>query len=184
MPGEVDARACGEARDLEQAGDTAAAGDVRLQAVHRACLEQVPEVGEHVAVLPRSDLEPAGARLPQEPQSGEVGRGDRLLEPGDPPFTAVATGPAERLFPVECSVRVDEELGVVADRPSRGIEARRIRVRVAAEVHLPPGDAAGPPAAELLGEAFVRVGGEAAAPVDGYFFVRSVEETGERKVEQ
>src|SRR5581483_6998189 len=60
-----------EAGDLEQPADAAAAGDVRLQAVDGAGLQQVAEVGEYVRVLTRRDVEAAGTPVAQEPQPFE-----------------------------------------------------------------------------------------------------------------
>src|SRR5207248_3168015 len=84
--GDLEAVAVRESGELEEPRDAAAAGDVELEAVDRARLEQVERVARDVDVLACRDLETGGALLAHEPQSLEVGGGDRLLEPAHAPL--------------------------------------------------------------------------------------------------
>ena len=96
------------------------------QRVTSACRQSTQPIrlrksASDIGVLAGGDVERRS--LAHEPQPGEVGRRDRLLEPAYVPFVDVARGPAQCLLRRERAVRVDVQLGV-ADR-------RRVRRRAA-----------------------------------------------------
>ena len=89
------------------------------------------EVGQLVAVLAGGDRHPAGRPVAQQPQALEVVGGDRLLEPAHVRLAAEALGELERLLARVGAVRVDEQLGVRADRRARRADALGIARRIA-----------------------------------------------------
>src|SRR5581483_7713359 len=111
----------------------------------------------------------------------EVGGRDRFLEPRHVPLERVPLGPAERVLRGESPVRVHVERDLVADRLARDVEPVRVPLRIAAELHLHPRNAAGRPARELLAEALVGVRAKPPAAVDGHVAVRGSEELDERE---
>ena len=125
----------------QEAGDPAAARDVRLQAVDAA--EEVAEVGRHVGVLAGGDVKAGRRAVAQQPQALEVGRAHRLLVPRHAPLACKPRRPRERLLAGERAVRVDVQLRVVADRLPCSVEPFRVALRVPAR---PSSSRAGCPA--------------------------------------
>ena len=84
----------------QEAGDAAAAGDVGLQHVDRAGLEQAPGVVEGVDVFAGGDVHGGRRAVAHSAQTGQIVGGHRLLEPADIVFRR-AFGEAQRLLAAE-----------------------------------------------------------------------------------
>ena len=84
----------------------------------------------------------------------------------------------------ESAVRVDEELDVVADRLAGGVEAHRVALGLAPDLHLHARDPGLRPTAELVTQPLVCVGAEAAAAVDRDVLMRRAQQDDERHAEQ
>ena len=152
---------------LQPAGHAQAARRVRLQDVDCARLEHVPEVPGVEAVLTGGDrLWNAAAH---ERETLEIIGRDRLLEVADALLRELL-GQANRLLDGVGAVGVDEQLRVGTDRLARHPHPLDVDrwpgAPIGADLHLDARDSLLDPAAELLGELRVRVGGEAAAAVD------------------
>src|SRR5207244_1775781 len=146
---------------VEEAGVAAAARDVDLQAGDGVGLQQVAEVGGDVCILAGSHIDRRAFAHVTQP--GEVGRADGLLEPARAPLVRVPLGPSDRVVAVKRAVRVDEQLRVLSDRQTRGVQPGGIVVRRTADLDLHARDSLRNPARELVGEALERIRGEAAA---------------------
>ena len=142
--------------------------------------EQVPEVGRHVCVLAGRDARAARARARSRARRGR--RSSPAPRTTSRPTRARTASPsASACFGRERAVRVDVQLGVVADRLAGGVETLRIAPRLAAELHLHARDAAPRPsrrAARAAGSSEYER--EAAAAVDRDGLVRSRQEVCER----
>ena len=125
------ATGCGpgtERRDLQKAGDAAAASRVGLQHVHGPGLEHAAEVAQVVSRIRRR-------RCPCPPARG---RGAGAALPGRPRTRALRTshaqvgkalGEGQGLLAAVGAVGVDKQLGFIADRRSGGPDAARSRRR-------------------------------------------------------
>ena len=155
----------------EQAGDAAAARRVGLQAVDGAD-ETDGSRPASLRTRRRRCPCPAGARSRSRrspSRSSELtGSSNQVdAELGEP------LGEAQRLLHGQGAVRVDEQLGFVADRLAGGADPLQVGARLAADLHLHPRDALVDPAAELLAQLAQRVRAEAAAAVDRHLVVRA-----------
>src|SRR5215472_18907415 len=95
--------------DLEETGDTTAAGNIGLQHVDRIGLEEAARVVTYINVFPGGDLHLVRRALAHQPQAWQIVRGDRLLEPANVRLrTSVREG--QRLFHRQRAVGIDEQL--------------------------------------------------------------------------
>lgn len=91
---------------------SSAAGDVDLQAVHRASREHPRGISGAVAILARRDV--AAQHLPQGGEVVKAVRGHGFLEPGDPEIVIDPAQPPGLPRGVT-AVCVDEQLNVIPD---------------------------------------------------------------------
>ena len=130
MPGEVELVRLGERRRREQAGDPAAARRVGLEAVDDRPRAARKSAG--VEAYSPAAIVHAGGRALAERAAARRGRRELTGSSNQvTPRGGEALGEAERLLRRERAVRVDEQLGVVADRVAgrRGRDAGRGRAR-------------------------------------------------------
>ena len=73
-------RKCG---DLQETGDTAATGYIRLEYVDGAVRKKVTGIVERKDIFTRRDLQPCRCLAPNSVQTCWIVRGDRLLEPAN-----------------------------------------------------------------------------------------------------
>ena len=175
----------GQRRAAHELGDPAAAGDVQLQAVHRARADQRGRVGQRPAVLAGGHVH--GDLAPHRGQPGEILRGHRLLEPGHAVIGQSLADP-HRLAGGVAAVRVDVQLPVRSDDLAGQRHPLEITLLVAApglpDLDLHPAYAVGQPAGQLVPGLLIVVAGEAAAAVDGDVLAHPAEQVGDGHAEQ
>jgi hypothetical protein len=170
VSGELKPVGGGHRRDPQPLGDAAAPGHVGLQAVHGTRRTHPAEVVQIPAVFAGRDV--GGHAVPDLAQAVEIVGGDRFLEPAHVQVGGRVHDPDGLLAAVP-AVRVDEQLDVIADDgpglPHAVQVARWVRAPGLADLDLDPGNALpGRPAAQLIAELALVVGGEAAAAVHGH----------------
>lgn len=152
--------------DFEEAGVSAAAGGVGLQAIDRAGGEHSAEIFGGVAIFAGGDVHAGWAAVAHQAQAFQIIRGAGFFEPGDVEFIGEELRHRQGLFAGVAAVGIDEEFGAVADGFSSGSNAIDVGFGIAADFHLDAGNSFGGPSAELLSQPFVGVAGESAAAVD------------------
>lgn len=154
-----------QAPHQQQAGDAAAPGHVRLQAVDAPAGDQVAEVRQDVAVLPGGDVQASRPPVAQQAQAVEVVGAHGFLEPPHVPPVTEPLGPRQRLFAGQRPIGVAEQPRLVADGLADGVEAGRVLLGPARRLDLHPRDALRHPSTGLVGQALQGVVAEAAAAV-------------------
>ncbi len=167
----------------EEPGKARAARGVRLQHVGSTPQHQLAEVAHVVGVFARRHLDRGRHPVAHQAHALDVVRGHRLLEPADAERRA-SLGEGQRLLARQGAVGVDEKADTVADRLARDAHALEIAPRFSPDLHLDIGQAIGGPAAKLLGELPVGVGGEAAAAVDRHRVAPGAQQLDDRHPQQ
>src|SRR5205814_8771946 len=119
----------------EESADAAAASRVGLEDIDRAGLEHAAEVPDVESVFAGGDVHSRWRAIAQQPESVQIVRGNRLLEPAHTVLTKYGCE-IEGLLPRVGAVGVHEQLGIGPDRIARCGNATDIHRRIAAHLHL------------------------------------------------